>query len=175
MRLFITSILVLSVGMCRAQHWSSVLQGAPHRDEGFKSAMVDILSAAGHDFATVPKRMESYHYLDTIWDVNMKLPGAKEAKLNKSNGAAILTETFAFTDTTGLDRLLQKIKASLPDDYVYSLDYDPASHTYDYTFEPNPLSKVKHTGYPSYLHMTGDTETVFLFIGLSPSSLINPR
>ena len=174
MRLLTISILFLMSFSTQTQHWNSVLKDSPHRDENFSRALIALMSDAGHNFSSVPKKLESYHYLDTLWDVSSKLPGAKEAKLNMSNGSAILTETFAFTDTTGLDKLVQKVKATLPDDYVYSLDFDPASHTYDYTFEPNPMSKVKHIGYPNYFHITGDGETVFLFMGRSPSSLINP-
>ena len=136
---------------------------------------MSILSVAGKDFAPLPKTLESHTYLDTSWDVSLRLPGAREAKLIKSNGAATLTETFSFENEFGLPALLEKIKASLPDDYVYSLDYDSSSHTYDYTFMISPQSKVKHIGYPNYFHLTGDEETVFLFLGRSPAWLINPR
>ena len=157
------------------QEWHSVLKDSPKKDEDFARTLKTVLSASAVDFASLPRTMESHQYLDTSWDVSMYLPGANEAKLTKNNGASILTETFSFKDEGGLDDLLQKIKASLPDDYVYSLDYDPASHTYDYTFEIDPVSKKKHQGYPSYFHLTGDKEMAFLFMGRSPAWLTDPK
>jgi hypothetical protein len=159
-------MLMLSAAAGHAQSWSSVLRDGPKKDAAFNKVMSEILLSG---------TMESYHYLDTTWDVSLKLPGAREAKLSKGNGSIILTVTFSFTTVSGIDDLLQKVKASLPDDYVYNLDYDPASHTYDYTFEINPMSKIRHTGYPNYFHLTGDTENVFLIMGRSPSWLISPR
>ena len=171
--LLFTFLLLAAYG--NAQNWNSVLKGNPKKDEAFSKSMITIMSSAGQDFKTLSMKLEKYHFLDTTWDVSTKLPGCKEAKLSKSDGAAILTETFDFAEEKGLDELLQKIKASLPDDYVYNLDYDGDSNTYDYTFEANPMSKRKHLGYPSYFHLTGDTKKAFIFLGRSPSWLINPR
>jgi hypothetical protein len=175
MRYGLLIILLLAGRLTDAQNWNSVLKGNPKKDEAFSRAMITIMTSAGHDFKTLPMKLEKYHFLDTTWDVNARLPGCNEATLSKSDGAAILTETFVFTDEKALDQLLQKIKASLPDDYVYNLDYDQDSNTYDYTFEMNPMSKRKHPGYPSYFHLTGDTKTAFVFMGRSPIWLINPR
>lgn len=158
-----------------SQNWISVLKDGPRKDEVFSAKLQTILQAAGKDFSGLPRTMRSATYLDTAWDVDAILPGAHEAKLIKSNGAATLTETFSFETEFGLDALLQRIKASLPDDYVYNLDYDSASHTYDYTFMVSPNSRIRHIGFPNYFHLTGDLETVFLFLGHSPPWLTNPR
>jgi hypothetical protein len=155
--------------------WHSVSADSPKKDEDFSKKLIQVLSAANSDFTSLPRTMESHQYLDTTWDMSKLLPGADEAKLTKNNGASILTVTYSFKEETGLSNLLQKIKASLPEDYVYSVDFDPASHTYDYTFEIDPASKKKHPGYPSYFHLTGDTETAFIFMGRSPAWLSEPK
>ena len=175
MKSFWLVFLFSNVLFSQAQEWHSVLNDSPRKDEEFSHAMKALLSAAVYDFVTLPRTMESHEYLDTTWDVGAILPGADNAKLTKNNGASILTETFSFTDDAGLDKLLEKIKSSLPDDYVYSLDYDRATETYDYTFDIDPASKKKHIGYPGYIHLTGDKKTAFLFMGRSPSWLTAPK
>lgn len=168
-------LLMSNVAFAQTQEWHSVLKDSPKKEEGFNRSMKTILSAAAYDFSTLPRTLQSHEYLDTTWDVGVILPGADDAKLSKNNGASILTETFSFTADTGLARLLEKIKASLPDDYVYSLDYDPATETYDYTFDIDPTSGKKHLGYPGYIHLTGDKKTAFLFLGRSPAWLTAPK
>lgn len=143
------------------------------KDKDFIKIFSQITSSYKDNFRTLPKTLNFTNPYDTTYDLLVKFNEVEQATLNYSAGSTVLVESFKYRkDMKDLEKLLATIRGALPDDFIYSCQYDLLSKFIYIDFHQNPESKQIHTGFPEHINVRYD-EYFLLSLSITNSTIKN--
>jgi hypothetical protein len=125
------------------------------KDEIFDKAFSAIIASSIHNFKSLQNDQGIKSVIDTSYDVKFNFKEKNEGRLTCEKNDVSLSIRFAL-DYAGLNTFLNHLMASLPVNFVYTLEYDALAKQSNYTFFSKPGSKTTPSNYPEKIYLTAD-------------------
>lgn len=151
-----TLVLVVIATIARSQE---ILKQYPvkrgPKDQIFDKAFSAIITSSTHNFKSLQNDNGIKSISDTSYNVKFNFKEQNDGTLICEKGDVNLTIQFAL-NYAGLNTFINHLMASLPLNFVYTLEYDALAKQSNYTFFAKPGTKTVPSNYPEKIYLTTD-------------------